>query len=147
MSNTITPKEYLMQASRIDRRINIKIDQIASLKALSEKATSTFSNMPKGSRNIHSKENIITKILDLELELEQDIIEFLDIKRDIFIRIKAIGNADLEMVLEERYLCLKSWDDIAKVMKCGVDNLYKLHHKALSKFSVPNEDSGDTKLE
>ena len=37
----MTVKEYLSQAYRIDQRINSKLEQVASLRALATKATST----------------------------------------------------------------------------------------------------------
>ena len=55
-------KEYLQRAYRIDQRINAKMEQLSSLKALSTKATSTLTDMPKGTRNVHVREDIILKI-------------------------------------------------------------------------------------
>ena len=40
----MTVKEYLSQAYRIDQRINSKLEQVASLRALATKATSTLSD-------------------------------------------------------------------------------------------------------
>ena len=42
----MTVKEYLSQAYRIDQRINSKLEQVASLRALATKATSTLSDTP-----------------------------------------------------------------------------------------------------
>ena len=42
----MTAKEYLGQAYRIDQRINSKMEQIASLNLLAQKATTVFSDMP-----------------------------------------------------------------------------------------------------
>ena len=50
----MTAKEYLGQAYRIDQRINSKMEQIASLNLLAQKATTVFNDMPGNStRNIH----------------------------------------------------------------------------------------------
>ena len=49
----MTVKEYLSQAYRIDQRINSKLEQVASLRALATKATYTLSDTPpSGSRNV-----------------------------------------------------------------------------------------------
>lgn len=51
----MTAKEYLGQAYRIDQRINSKLEQVASLRALATKATSTLSDPPQGgSRNVQA---------------------------------------------------------------------------------------------
>ena len=39
----MTAKEYLKQARYLDERINMKIEQVASLHSLATKATSTLS--------------------------------------------------------------------------------------------------------
>ena len=62
----MTTKEYLSQAYRIDQRINSKLEQVASLRALATKATSTISdNLPSGSQNVQAMEDIIVKIIYL----------------------------------------------------------------------------------
>lgn len=80
----MTVKEYLSQAYRIDQRINSKLEQVASLRALATKATSTLSDTPpSGSRNVQSMENVIVKIIDLENEINEDIDTLVDLKREI----------------------------------------------------------------
>lgn len=81
-------KEYLQRAYRIDQRINTKMEQLSSLKALSTKATSTLTDMPKGTRNVHVREDIILKMMDLENEINADINELLDLKQTILSVIK-----------------------------------------------------------
>ena len=50
-------KEYLSQAYRIDQRINSKLEQVMSLRALLGKATGTLSGAPKAATpNLHSME-------------------------------------------------------------------------------------------
>ena len=80
----MTVKEYLGQAYRIDQRINSKLEQVGSLRALATKATSTMSDTPpSGSRNVQSMESIIVKIIDLENEINEDIDMLVDLKREI----------------------------------------------------------------
>lgn len=127
----MTAKEYLSQAYRIDQRINSKIEQIASLRELSLKATTTLSDMPKGTQNVHSKEKIITKMMDLENEINTDIDELVDIKQTIVSVIKAVDNTEYQTLLELRYLCFKQWEQIAVTMGYSLHHLYKIHNAAL----------------
>ena len=76
-------KEYLSQAYHIDQRINSKLEQISSLRALATKATTTFSDMPKGQRVVQSRENIIVKVLDLGYLINADIDSLVDFKADM----------------------------------------------------------------
>ena len=129
----MTAKEYLSQAYWIDRRINSKIEQVASLRELSLKATSTLSDMPKGTRNIHSKENLIAKMIDLESEINADIDELVELKRTLVSVIKAVENPEQQTILEQRYLCFKPWEQIAVNMGYSLHHLYKIHKLALEK--------------
>ena len=113
------------------------MEQVTSLKALSTKATSTLSDMPKGTRNVHSKEDIILKMLDLENEINTDIDELVDLKHEIVGVIKAVPDVRLRTLLELRYLCFKSWEHIALDMGYGIDNIFRIHKKALNSIIIP----------
>ena len=128
----MSPKEYLSQAYRIDQRINSKLEQVTSLRELSIKATSTLSDMPKSAtRNIHSMEGIITKMIDLEAEINQDIDTLVDLKREIVGFIKQICNPEYQTLLELRYLCFKTWEQVAVEMNYDLRYIHKLHSRAL----------------
>lgn len=128
----INAKEYLGQAYRIDQRINSKLEQITSLRGLAIKATSTLTDMPRNpNRNTHSMESIITKMIDLETEINNDIDTLVDLKREIVKLIKGIDNPEYQTLLELRYLCFKSWEQIAVDMGYDLRYLHKLHGRAL----------------
>lgn len=134
----MTAKEYLGQAYRIDQRINSKIEQIASLNLLACKATTVFSDMPGNTtRNIHRMEDVIIKIVDMESELNKDIDRLVDLKKEIACVIHGIANLEYQTLLELRYLCFKTWEQIAVQMGYGIDNIYKLHRSALKEVVVP----------
>ncbi|WP_073338040.1 DUF1492 domain-containing protein [Clostridium grantii] len=125
-------KEYLYQAYRIDQRINSKLEQIVSLRELAMKATSTLSDTPpSGTRNVHSMEGIIAKMVDLETELNEDIDKLVDLKREIVAIIKELNNPEYQTLLELRYLCFKTWEQIAVDMRYSIQNVYKIHERAL----------------
>lgn len=128
-------KEYLQRAYRIDQRINAKMEQLSSLKALSTKATSTLTDMPKGTRNVHVREDIILKMMDLENEINADINELLDLKQNILSVIKLVDNSEYQTLLELRYLCFKPWEKIALDMGYSLHHLYKIHKSALNSCS------------
>lgn len=129
----MTAKEYLSQAYRIDQRINSKLEQVGSLRALATKATATISNTPpSGSRDIQPMEGIIVKIFALENEINTDIDALVDLKREIVGVIKSIENPEYQTLLELRYLCFFSWEKVAVEMDYDLRYLHKLHGKALA---------------
>ena len=139
-------KEYLTQAYRIDQRINSKMEQVSSLHALATKATATVSDMPGGgAKNIHKMENIIIKIADLENEINEDIDELVDLKIAITKLIKSVDNQEHQTLLELRYLCFKTWEQIAVDMGYKVRHLYRLHEEALK--NILKEESSRENVE
>jgi hypothetical protein len=132
----MTVKEYLSQAYRVDRLITSKLQQVQSLRELATRATSTLSDAPHGgSRNNHRMEDIIAKMIDLENEINGDIDKLVDLKSSIVALIKGVPDPDHRILLELRYLCFKSWGEIAADMRYSKDYVFELHRKALAGIS------------
>lgn len=133
----MTVKEYLSQAKFLDQRINSKIQQVAALNDLATKATSTLTGMPRNPNHATSTmEEAITKIIDLQAEINRDIDTLVDLKRDLSATIKAVGNTEYQTVLEKRYLCFQSWEQIAVEMGYDLRWLYRIHGKALEEVKA-----------
>ena len=134
----MTAKEYLGQAYRLDQRINSKLEQVISLRELTTKATATMSDMPGGgSRNVYKMQDIIGKIVDLETEINADIDRLVDLKREMVAVIKAVANPEFQTLLELRYLCFKTWEQIAVQMNYSTKYVFDLHRSALKMIEVP----------
>ena len=127
-------KEYLSQAFRLDNRINSKIDQIASLNDLATKCGSSITGMPRNPSPATSlMADAVSKIVDLQAEINRDIDALVDIKCDLVKTIKAVDDVDCQLLLEGRYLCYKSWEQIAVEMDFRVRHVYEVHSNALKK--------------
>ena len=134
----MTAKDYLGQAYRLDQRINSKLEQVLSLRDLTTKATATMSDMPSGgSRNVYKMQDIIGKIIDLENEINADIDQLVDLKREMVTVIKSVKNPEYQTLLELRYLCFRSWEQIAVEMGYSLVYVFKLHIKALEIVNFP----------
>ena len=80
----MTPKKYLSQAYRIDMRIRSKQEQITSLNELATKCTSALTGMPKGSSCGDSHlASTVSKIIDLENSIADDMQRLVDLKAEI----------------------------------------------------------------
>ena len=136
----MTAKEYLSQAWRVDRMVSAKLKQVKTLRSLAELAPTTVSGMPiSRSRNVHRMEDTIAKLLDLESEINADIDDLIELKRNIMTIIKQVPNDDFKELLELRYLAFLSWSEIAADMRHSKDYIFELHRKALSKVKIPHE--------
>lgn len=128
-------KDYLSQAYRIDDSINSKLEQVASLRELATKATSTISDMPGSpNRNIYKMENAIVKITDLENEINEDIHELISLKADIMHMIKRVNDRQERTILEKRYLCFATWEQISVDMDYSIQHTFRFHDKALKEI-------------
>jgi hypothetical protein len=134
----MTAKEYLSQAYRLDQRINSKLEQVASLNELATKCTHTITGMPRNpGHGTSTTAEVVTKIVDLQADINRDIDCLVDLKREIVGVIKAVDNTECQTLLELRYLCFKSWEQIAVDMGYNVRHVYRLHDVAVSLVKVP----------
>lgn len=134
----MTAKEYLGQAYRLDQRINSKLEQVASLNDLATRVTSALTGMPKyPNRSGSTMEDAITKIIDLQAEINRDIDRLVDLKREMVQLIKAVDDTECQTLLEQRYLCFKVWEQIAVDMEYNVRHVYRLHDEAVRKIVLP----------
>lgn len=134
----MTVKEYLGQAYRLDQRINSKLEQLESLNGLATKCTSTLTGMPKNpSHSTSMMADAVAKIVDLQAEINRDIDLLVDLKCEMVRVIKNVEHAEYQTLLELRYLCFKTWEQIAVDMNYSIDNVYRIHRKALCAVSLP----------
>ena len=134
----MTAQEYFNQAYKLDQRINSKIEQLAKLNDLAHKATATYTGMPhspnKGSQTMA---NTIDRIIDPQNEINQDIDALVDLKREMVATIKAVADPECQTLLELRFLCFKTWEQIAVEMDYSIQHIYRLRDRALKMITPP----------
>ncbi len=125
--------EFLSQARHIDVRINSKLEELSSLKALAEKVTATYQkDMVDGSRDVHKRENIICKIIDLQNEINSDIDQLVDQKIAMRQIIKSLPDMEWRSALDLRYNHFLKWEDIAAAMGYSVRGVQNIHDRAIA---------------
>ena len=131
----MTAKEYLSQARYLDARINTKIKQLEALNTLATSATSVLTGMPHSPNKATSKmADIVDKIVDLQAEINRDIDALVDLKGEMRSKLEMVPAEDYKAILEMRYLCFMSWEQIASNLGLSVPYTYKLHDTALKGF-------------
>ena len=134
----MTAKEYLNQAYWLDRRIDSKLEQLSALRDTATKTTAVMDGeVVSHTRNVHSLQDVIAKIIDMQEEINSDIDALVDLKRDIMRTIREIEDPEAQTVLELRYLCFKRWEEISVIMNYSVRRVYQIHDEALEKLTVP----------
>ena len=131
----MTAKEYLSQARYLDARINTKIKQLEALNTLATSATSVLTGMPHSPNKATSKmADIVDKIVDLQAEINRDIDALVDLKGEMRSKLEMVPAEDYKAILEMRYLCFMSWEQIASNLGLSVPYTYKPHDRALKGF-------------
>ena len=131
----MTAKEYLSRARYLDARINTKIKQLEALNTLATSATSVLTGMPHSPNKATSKmADIVDKIVDLQAEINRDIDALVDLKGEMRSKLEMVPAEDYKAILEMRYLCFMSWEQIASNLGLSVPYTYKLHDRALKGF-------------
>lgn len=133
----MTAKEFLRQVRFVDRMIDSKLRQVERLRDEAGRTTLLLSDMPRGGGSRNHLEDVITKIVDLENEINRDIDRLVDLKTAARTAINAIQEPEYRLILELRYLCYKTWPEIAETMGYCESNIYRLHGFALNSFVVP----------
>ena len=134
----MTPKEYLNQAYWLDRRIDSKLEQLSALKDMVTKTTSAMTDdVVSHTRNVHSMQDVVAKIIDMQAEINADIDRLVDLKSEIMHVIKDVRNPEHQTLLELRYLCFKSWEYVAEQMGYNVRHIYRLHEEAVEQITIP----------
>ena len=109
----MTAKEYLGQAYRLDQRINSKLQQIESLRSLTQRVTVAYGGeVVSHTRNVTSMQDTIVRLMQAEEELNREIDRLVDLKAEIAGVIGQVRNESYRLILEKRYLCFQTWAQI-----------------------------------
>lgn len=131
----MTTDKYLSQISRIDHAIANKLEEI---KRLSDMATS-ISISPKevdvqSSGNPDKMGGAVSKIVDLQNEIQTLVDELVDKRRIIISQIDSMDNTDVYIVLYAHYVDNKDWNLISVEMGYSYRNIMNLRKKAIREF-------------
>ena len=133
----MTAKEYLNLAKTLDQRINVKLDRVSRLRAMTQKITASLDGeQVSRTRNVTSLEDAIIRLMEEEESLNAAIDRLVDLKREVSGVLKQIDDTDCQLLLELRYLCYRSWEEIAEVMHMHIRTVYKVHGRALLKVET-----------
>ena len=125
-------KEYLMQVVRADRMIDNKLHEIEELRRMAISVTSVLKDdsVRGGGDNGDKVGTMVSKIIDMEYELDREIDKLVDLKREVMSVIDQLEPTKCE-ILYKRYLQKKTWEKIAVETGFSYVWVCKLHGRAL----------------
>jgi len=128
----VNAKDYLSQAFQLDLRINSKLEQVSMLRGLALKTTSVLQDDKVQSTKQQSPmETALVKLMSLEEEINDDIDQLIDLKRELAAFVSEMDTPSYRLLLELRYLSGSTWEEVATIMGYDVRWVYRLHRKAL----------------
>ncbi len=139
----MTAEEYLKQIGQLDALINSKLSILISLEATATKTTGSMSGtVVSSSRNVHSMQDVISKIMDLREEVNADTDRLVDLRNEVSTQIRKLDDADCQTVLELRYVWLKPWKEISEALHCHVRSVYRIRDRGLETIAPLLRDMG-----
>lgn len=132
----MTTKEYLSQARWLDKQINSNLELLSELKSRAESfpAVNLSGDKVQSGQTIDRVADIVIKIVDLEKTIDAQIDKYVDLKKEIKEKIDAIDNIEYRIILQERYLNFKKWEQIAVDLNYAYRHVLRLHGEALKKI-------------
>ncbi len=136
----MTAREYLGQAYRLEKRIQMHREEIESLRELASSVSSPgFGEHVSTSQKTDAPfVNVIIKIMEAEKTEAEMLDKLLDFKREISRVIQNVSDIDERMVLRERYIGNKTWIEIGNILGWDERTIRRLHNKACSHVVVPD---------
>lgn len=128
----MTAREQLQGLSRIQRQINTKLEHIAELEAIVNKATTVYSTLPRCSHDPKRREAVLTELIDLKIELMDMVDELVDEERFIRYTIDEMTDEVSKEIIEQVYINRKPLSDIAEEMGITARQIYRLRDKAIA---------------
>lgn len=117
---------YLSQTIQLNERIDQDVERSHALRTLMVGAPCVADG--------DQRKDIARELAELEARIIEDVDALVDLKTEIEQRIKRLADVKLRLVLELRYLCGRTWEQVAGDLNMSVSYVRHLHRRALEDF-------------
>ena len=125
-------KDLLGRAYWSNVHINAKLRQVQYLRSTAARITQQFGGLAVShSRDPHSMESTVVKIIDLEAAMNAEIDEMVAERLEIKEIIDAVSGKTERAILELRYEALCGWSEIETMLSMSRSRIFALHAHAL----------------
>ncbi len=137
MGITMQSKDFLKRANYLDLSIKTKREELEKLRSLALNVTGALQeNKVTVPLRKDRMEDTVIKMVLMEDAINKDIDKYMGIIRDVSEKIRLLKNDGERILLEMRYLCGKSWDEIADEMNISLSHTYNIHGRALKNLNI-----------
>lgn len=126
-------KRLLESHREIDRGIDLKLEEIAQLRALAERCTIRITGETRTACAASDKVGRnAAKIADLEHKIDADIDRLVDLKEKILEIAGTLTDENERMIIERHYILHESFEAIAEKMCYTPRHVHRMHRSALA---------------
>ena len=130
----LTPKEYLMQIYDLNKEIDSKLSERQEIMSTLVKSTDTSKESIRTLDVGRPTEETVLRLMQYNDQANNYIDELADLKIQIAEEIMQLENGNHRMVLRERYIKCKKWEEVAVEQGYDLRWIYRLHGNALKEF-------------
>ncbi len=131
----MTTKEYLSQISRLDRMIKNKLTELSQLKEMSYGLSAIPNEEKVQTTPNHDKiGTAVAKIADMEIEIDVLVDRYVDLKKEVYIKMNLLKSEKHKEILYKKYIECKSIYTIAKELGMTDRGCKKAHKRALEEM-------------
>lgn len=128
-------KEYLQQIGRYDRLINNKLVEFAQYRSMACSASAVKNDeRVQSSPSYDTMDKIVSKIEQMENEIDMLVDRYIDNKRIIISQIDSMSDEMTYQILFSRYVEQKTFEKMAIEMNYCYKQIIRRHGKALQEF-------------
>lgn len=128
-------KEYLQQIGRYDRLINNKLVELAQYRSMACSVSSAKNyERVQSSPSYDTMDKIVSKIEQMENEIDMLVDRYIDNKRIIISQIDSMSDEMTYQILFSRYVEQKTFEKMAIEMNYCYKQIIRRHGKALQEF-------------
>ncbi len=128
-------KEYLQQIGRYDRLINNKLVELAQYRSMACSVSAVKNDERVQSSPSHdTMDKIVSKIEQMENEIDLLVDRYIDNKRTIISQIDSMPDEMTYQILFSRYVEQKTFEKMAIEMNYCYKQIIRRHGKALQEF-------------
>ena len=129
----MTPKEYLQQYRDAVRKVSAAQDHLDELRAMATRITPNYGGEGGGTHQTGDKlGEAVARIMDAERRVSDELELLEATEREVIRIINGVQDGTLSVLLYERYINGKTWEQIAVKMNYTYRRVTQLHGKALN---------------
>jgi hypothetical protein len=131
----VETKEYLQQIGRYDRLINNKLVELAQYRSMACSVSAVKNDeRVQSSPSYDTMDKIVSKIEQMENEIDMLVDRYIDNKRIIISQIDSMSDEMTYQILFSRYVEQKTFEKMAIEMNYCYKQIIRRHGKALQEF-------------